>query len=413
VDISESFPEMSSFADCEVHRCLLDNIERMGFTAPTPVQRCAIPVILSRRDIMACAQTGSGKTGAYLIPVIAKMMSERPPTSASLRCAQPVALVLAPTRELSLQIYEEALKFAHMSGIRTVVVYGGADAKLQSKELLKGADVVVATPGRLIDFLNRGRVELALVKHLVIDEADMMFDMGFEPQIRTILESMKENNRETIMCSATFPAAIQDLAAQFMKEYIFLAIGKVGSTVQHIKQTLHWVDEDDKQILLRKLLKDLSGLILVFVETKNMADMLNEFLLNIGKKSNTIHGNKTQIERERALNDFKNSKEAILVATDVASRGLDIPNVSYVINFDFPGNMQDYTHRIGRTGRIGNNGCAISLVTEKSRGMFKEIYSVLCENNQEIPEWLERSHRYDVSSYRRGRNRRFYRNNYY
>ena len=412
VEVSETFPEMQSFDDCEIHDCLLQNIKRLGYTVPTPVQRLAIPISLSRRDLMSCAQTGSGKTASFLVPTIAKMLSERPPSSPSLRSAYPVSCILAPTRELSIQIYEEALKFSHCSGIRIVTVYGGADPKLQSKELAKGADIIVATPGRLIDFINRGRVCLSLVKYLIIDEADMMFDMGFEPQIRTILETMKENKRETIMCSATFPVTIQDLAAQFMKDYIFLAIGKVGSTVQHITQKMFFVNDEEKQMFLKQTLKDLDGLVLIFAETKVMADNLNEFLLNIGKKSNTIHGNKTQIERERALNDFKSSKEAILVATDVASRGLDIPNVTNVINFDFPGNMQEYTHRIGRTGRIGNDGCAISFVNDKNRNLFKDIYSILCENEQEIPEWLERSHRTDVSSYRRGRGRKFYRNYY-
>lgn len=412
IEVSESFPEMGDFSDCEIHECLLQNIKRLGYTTPTPVQRYAIPISLARRDIMSCAQTGSGKTASFLVPTIAKMLSERPPSSPSLRTAHPVSCILAPTRELSIQIYEEALKFSHQSGIRIVTVYGGADPKLQSKELYRGADIVVATPGRLIDFINRGRVSLSLVKYLIIDEADMMFDMGFEPQIRTILETMKENKRETIMCSATFPLSIQDLASQFMNDYIFLAIGKVGAAVQHITQKFFYVQEDEKQVYLKNVLKDLHGLILIFTETKVMADNLNEFLFNIGKKSNTIHGNKNQVERERALNDFKSSKEAILVATDVASRGLDIPNVSNVINFDFPGNIIDYTHRIGRTGRIGNEGFSVSFVNEKNRGLFKDIFTILVENNQEIPDWLERSHRSDVSSYRRTRNRRFYRNNY-
>ena len=412
VEISENFPEMQNFADCEVHECLLSNIKRMGYSFPTPVQRYAIPVALGRRDVMSCAQTGSGKTASYLVPVIAKMLSDRPPVSPNPRISHPVACILAPTRELSIQIHEEALKFSHLSGIRTVTVYGGADPKIQSKELGKGADIVVATPGRLIDFINRGKINLELVKYLVIDEADLMFDMGFEPQIRIILESMKENKRETIMCSATFPVAIQDLAAQFMKDYVFLTIGKVGSTVQHITQKLYYVEENEKQGFLKQLLKDLSGLVLIFVETKYTADLLSEFLQEVGKQCNIIHGNKLQAERVRALNEFKACKEGILVATDVASRGIDIPNVSYVINYDFPGNIQDYTHRIGRTGRIGNDGCAISLLSEKNRNVYRDIYTVLCENNQEIPDWLERNHRSDVSSYRRTRNRKFYRNNY-
>ena len=412
VEISETFSEMADFNDLEVHECLLKNIKRMGYQTTTPVQRYAIPVALSRRDIMSCAQTGSGKTASYLIPVIAKMLSEKPPTSINSRVSQPVSCILAPTRELSIQIHEEALKFAHLSGIRIVTIYGGADPKIQSRELSKGADIIVATPGRLIDFLNRGRISLSLIKYLVIDEADMMFDMGFEQQIRTILETMKENNRETIMCSATFPSFIQDLAAQFMKKYVYLTIGKVGSTVQHITQQLYYLEENEKLTFLKQILKDLTGLILIFAETKITVDQLNDFLQSIGKNCNTVHGNKIQAERERALNEFKESKEAILIATDVASRGIDIKNVSFVINYDFPGNIKDYTHRIGRTGRIGNDGCAISFLTEKNRNIYKDIYTILCENNQEIPDWLERNQRGDIINNRRSKNKQYYRNNY-
>ncbi|OMJ79615.1 hypothetical protein SteCoe_20345 [Stentor coeruleus] len=412
IEISEVFPEMHNFTDCEVHQCLLDNIKRMGYSQPTPVQRYAIPVILSRRDIMTCAQTGSGKTGSFLIPIIAKMLSERPPQSTLLQSSQPVTCILSPTRELCLQIFEELLKFSYMSGIHIVAIYGGADPKSQSKELTKGTDIIVATPGRLIDFINRGKIEMSLVKYLIIDEADKMFDMGFESQIRVILETMKENKRETIMCSATFPLTIQKLASQFMKNYVFLGIGKGGSIVQHIRQEMYFVEDKDKQGYLKQIIKGLCGLVLIFTETKSMAEQVNEFLLRIGMKSNTIHGNKIQAERERALNSFKNSEEGILVATDLASRGLDIPNVCYVINYDFPNNIQDYIHRIGRTGRIGNKGYAISFVNEKSRNLYKDLYIMLCENCQDIPDWLERSQRSEFPGCKRGRNRRFYRNHY-
>lgn len=388
IDLSESFPEMTTFEDCEVHSTLLSNIKKLGYHKPTPIQKYSIPISLQRRDLMACAQTGSGKTAAYLFPIVAKMLNDGPPSINSSRGAFPVALILAPTRELSIQIYEEALKFSYRSGIRVVVVYGGADPKIQSRELEKGADIIVATPGRLIDFTNRGRITLSLIKYLILDEADRMLDMGFEPQIQIILEKMNKV-RETGMFSATFPQTIQMLAADLMKDYVFLSVGRVGSTTDNISQILFQVDEDDKKELLDEKIKEISGLLLIFVETKRSADNISEYLKRMGHTSTSIHGDRTQPERCKALTDFKSGKISILVATDVAARGLDIPNVGCVINYDMPNNIEDYVHRIGRTGRIGKKGIAISFVNEKNRPVVKELYTLLCECNQEIPEWLE------------------------
>ena len=403
IDVSESFPEMIGFEDCEVHSTLLSNIKKLGYNKPTPIQKYSIPISLQRRDLMACAQTGSGKTAAYLFPIIAKMLNDGPPVSpASSRGAYPVALIMAPTRELSIQIYEEALKFCFRTGIRVVVVYGGADPKLQSRELDKTADIIVATPGRLIDFTNRGRVTLSLVKYLILDEADRMLDMGFEPQIQMILEKTNKV-RETGMFSATFPQTIQVLAADLMKDYVFLSVGRVGSTTDNISQILFQVEEHDKKELLDTQLRDLKGLVLIFVETKKSAEQLSNYLRRTDHCSTSIHGDRTQPERLRALTDFKSGKISILVATDVAARGLDIPNVGCVINYDMPNNIEDYVHRIGRTGRIGKKGIAVSFISEKNRPVVKELYSLLCECNQEIPEWLEENYNSQVIKKTRGR----------
>ena len=403
IDVSESFPEMVGFADCEVHPALLSNIAKLGYTKPTPIQKYSIPISLQRRDLMACAQTGSGKTAAYLFPIIAKMLNEGPPVpSQSARGAFPVSLILAPTRELSIQIYEEALKFCYRTGIRVVVVYGGADPKIQSRELDKTADIIVATPGRLIDFTNRGRISLSLVKYLILDEADRMLDMGFEPQIQMILEKTNKV-RETGMFSATFPQTIQLLAADLMKDYVFLSVGRVGSTTDNISQVLFQVEENEKREILDEQLREAKGLVLIFVETKKSAEYLSEYLRRMDHCSTSIHGDRTQPERIRALTDFKSGKKSILVATDVAARGLDIPNVGCVINYDMPNNIEDYVHRIGRTGRIGKKGIAISFICEMNRPVIKELYSLLCECNQEIPEWLEEIYNSQVIKRSRGK----------
>lgn len=408
IDISEPFPEMANFDDCEVHPCLLANIKRLKYSKPTPIQKFSIPVSLQRRDLMACAQTGSGKTAAYLFPMVAKMMNDGPPTGGNdFRAAYPVGLIMAPTRELSVQIYEEALKFTYRSGIRVVVVYGGTDPKIQSKELERGADIIVATPGRLIDFTSRGRIGLNCVKYLVLDEADRMLDMGFEPQIMMILEKIPVK-RETGMFSATFPTSIQQLAGELLNLYIFLAVGRVGSTTDNITQQIHQVEEMDKNDLLISQIRNIQGLIVVFVETKRSAEFLCEYLKHLGFSCTTLHGNRSQIEREKALSDFKTGKCSILVATDIAARGLDVTNISCVINYDMPNNIVDYVHRIGRTGRIGKKGLAIAYIDEKSRGVTKDLYSLLCETNQPIPEWFENYFNHQV--FRKPRGKKMFRN---
>uniref|UniRef100_A0A2I3GA37 RNA helicase n=1 Tax=Nomascus leucogenys TaxID=61853 RepID=A0A2I3GA37_NOMLE len=388
-------PHIESFSDVEMGEIIMGNIELTRYTRPTPVQKHAIPIIKEKRDLMACAQTGSGKTAAFLLPILSQIYSDGP--GEALRAMKengrygrrkqyPISLVLAPTRELAVQIYEEARKFSYRSRVRPCVVYGGADIGQQIRDLERGCHLLVATPGRLVDMMERGKIGLDFCKYLVLDEADRMLDMGFEPQIRRIVEQdtmPPKGVRHTMMFSATFPKEIQMLARDFLDEYIFLAVGRVGS-------------------------KD--SLTLVFVETKKGADSLEDFLYHEGYACTSIHGDRSQRDREEALHQFRSGKSPILVATAVAARGLDISNVKHVINFDLPSDIEEYVHRIGRTGRVGNLGLATSFFNERNINITKDLLDLLVEAKQEVPSWLENmayEHHYKGSSRGRSKSSRF------
>nr|CAI5839409.1 unnamed protein product [Callosobruchus analis] len=363
----EKVPDhITSFEEVQLTELIRANIALARYDSPTPVQKYAIPIIIGKRDVMACAQTGSGKTAAFLVPILNQMFEGGPPNiqhGRSRRKQYPLGLVLAPTRELATQIYDESKKFAYRSRVRPCVVYGGAHIGDQMRDLDRGCHLLVATPGRLLDMIDRGRIGLDYCRYLVLDEADRMLDMGFEVQIRRIVEKEtmpKTGDRQTLMFSATFPSPIQMLARDFLENYIFLAVGRVGSTSENITQKVVWVEDHDKRSFLLDLLNvaDLQqpsaeSLTLVFVETKKGADLLEEFLHNEGYPVTSIHGDRTQREREDALRQFRSGNTPILVATAVAARGLDIPHVKHVINFDLPSDIEEYVHRIGRTGRMG------------------------------------------------------------
>lgn len=310
------------------------------------------------------------------------------------RKAFPTALILAPTRELVSQIHEEARKFCYRSWVRPAVVYGGADINQQLRQIERGCDLLSATPGRLVDLIERGRISLANIKYLVLDEADRMLDMGFEPQIRRIVQGEDMpgvQERQTLMFSATFPRDIQMLARDFMKDYVFLSVGRVGSTSENITQKIEYVEDNDKRSVLLDVIsaQPEGGLTLVFVETKRMADMLSDFLLGNHLPATSIHGDRTQREREMALQTFRTGRTPILVATAVAARGLDIPNVTHVVNYDLPSDIDDYVHRIGRTGRAGNTGVSTAFFNRGNRNIVRDLLELLREANQEIPAWLE------------------------
>ncbi|CAL8389009.1 DEAD-box helicase 3 X-linked a isoform X2 [Gadus morhua] len=399
-------PHIDSFHDVEMGEIIMCNINLSRYTRPTPVQKYAIPIIKTKRDLMACAQTGSGKTAAFLLPVLSQIFMEGP--GEALQAAKssgengkynrrkqyPIALVLAPTRELALQIYEEARKVAYRSKVRPCVVYGGADIGQQIRELERGCHLLVATPGRLVDMMERGKIGMDYCNYLVLDEADRMLDMGFEPQIRRIVEQdtmPAKGSRQTMMFSATFPKEIQILARDFLEDYIFLAVGRVGSTSENITQKVVWVEDNDKRSFLLDLLNATGkeSLTLVFVETKKGADALEDFLYREGYACTSIHGDRSQRDREEALNQFRSGRCPILVATAVAARGLDISNVKHVINFDLPSDIEEYVHRIGRTGRVGNLGLATSFFNDKNSNITKDLLDILVEAKQEVPSWLD------------------------
>ncbi|CAI7820439.1 unnamed protein product [Closterium sp. NIES-53] len=548
-------PAITAFDGSGLQPAVMENVKRCNYSNPTPVQRHAIPISLAGRDLMACAQTGSGKTAAFCLPIISGILASGPPPDRPRfgRKAFPLALILSPTRELTSQIHAEACKFAYKTGLRAVVVYGGAPAGQQMRELEKGVEILVATPGRLCDMLERGKVSITMVRYLALDEADRMLDMGFEPQIRRIVEQEgmpRAGERQTLMFSATFPKEIQRLAADFLANYVFLTVGRVGSSTDLIQQRVEYVPEHDKRSVLmdlihahhtsngasgnvqrvenvpehdkrsvlmdlihahhtsngasgnahdkrsvlmdlihthhtsngasgnavsavcgfalvvayllsweyvlehdkRSVLMDLihahhtsngasgnagkggrpgdcpweffealssepplsnisplapyalshfinhlpsppttsqGGLTLVFVETKKGADSLEDWLCRNGFPATSIHGDRSQQERESALRSFRSGRTPILVATDVAARGLDIPHVSHVINYDLPSDIDDYVHRIGRTGRAGKTGLATAFFCDKDTNLARSLIELMSEANQEVPGWLQ------------------------
>ncbi|KAF3322052.1 DEAD-box ATP-dependent RNA helicase 37-like protein [Carex littledalei] len=412
-------PPVATFADIDLGNALNENIRRCKYVKPTPVQRHAIPIALAGRDLMACAQTGSGKTAAFCFPIISGIMRGGPPPQRTrgTRTAYPLALILSPTRELSAQIHDEAKKFSYQTGVRAVVAYGGAPINQQLRELERGVEILVATPGRLVDLLERARVSLQMIRYLALDEADRMLDMGFEPQIRKIVEQTdmpSRGVRQTMLFSATFPREIQRLASDFLANYIFLAVGRVGSSTDLIMQRVEFVQDTDKRSHLMDLLHaqresgshGKQALTLVFVETKRGADALENWLCMNGFPATSIHGDRTQQEREYALRAFKSGQAPILVATDVAARGLDIPHVAHVINFDLPNDIDDYVHRIGRTGRAGNSGLATAFFNDGNANIARSLSELMQEANQEVPPWLARFAARSTYSSGGSRNRR-------
>ncbi|CAO3593230.1 unnamed protein product [Absidia cylindrospora] len=399
-DVPEPITEFNAPIDSH----LLSNIELARYTTPTPVQKYSVPIVLNDRDLMACAQTGSGKTGGFLFPILSSLFSEGPspppqetgpPMGYRPRKAYPEVLILAPTRELTSQIFDEAKKFAYRSFVRPCVVYGGADIGFQLRQIDRGCNLLVATPGRLVDLIERARISLANIRYLVLDEADRMLDMGFEPQIRRIVQGEDMPGvmeRQTLMFSATFPRDIQMLARDFLKEYIFLSVGRVGATSENITQKIEYVEDEDKRSALLDILYARSadsGLTLIFVETKRMADALSDYLYGAGFPATSIHGDRTQRERESALDAFRTGNAPIMVATAVAARGLDIPNVTHVISYDLPTDIDDYVHRIGRTGRAGNTGLATAFFNRNNKNIARDLLDILKEAKQPVPPWLE------------------------
>ncbi|XP_062334542.1 probable ATP-dependent RNA helicase DDX4 isoform X2 [Osmerus eperlanus] len=397
VDVSGSNPPKAIMTFQEAALCdtLNRNVSKSGYVKPTPVQKHGIPIIAVGRDLMACAQTGSGKTAAFLLPILQKLMADGVAASQFSELQEPEAIIVAPTRELINQIYMEARKFAHGTCVRPVVVYGGISTGYTIREVLKGCNVLCGTPGRLLDIIGRGKVGLSKLKYLVLDEADRMLDMGFEPDMRKLVGSPgmpSKEQRQTLLFSATYPEDIQRLAADFLKtDYLFLAVGVVGGACSDVEQVVLQVDKFSKRQQLLDVLKTTgTDRTMVFVETKRQADFIATFLCQEKVSTTSIHGDREQREREQALNDFRTAKCPVLVATSVAARGLDIDHVQHVVNFDLPNNIDEYVHRIGRTGRCGNTGRAVSFFDPQNDiQLARSMVKVLSGAQQEVPSWLE------------------------
>lgn len=345
---------------------------------------------MSGRDMVGIASTGSGKTLAYILPAIVHINAQPAVRSGD----GPVALILAPTRELAMQIHAEASKFGKYAQIRSTCIYGGAPKGPQTRELSAGVEICIATPGRLLDMLNENRTNLRRVTYLVMDEADRMLDMGFEPQIRKIVEQIRPD-RQTLMWSATWPKEVQVLARDFLKDFIQVNIGsmEISANIRVAQQILTCSPFDKMRLLIEELSRILAGpgagKIIIFVAKKVTADEVASTLARDRFPAVAIHGNKSQSERDWVMRQFKEGKSAILVATDVAARGLDVKEINFVINFDLPKNIEDYVHRIGRTGRAGNYGTSISFFSPADDSkLAHDLIKILEEAKQEVPSSL-------------------------
>ena len=364
------------FADFGLAPEILRALTDQGYVHPTPIQAAAIPIVLQGRDVMGAAQTGTGKTAGFSLPIIQLLMAHANPSMSPAR--HPVrALVLTPTRELAVQVAENVKAYAQHTPLRSTVVFGGMDMKGQTVILKGGVEIIIATPGRLLDHVEQKNVSLGQVQMLVMDEADRMLDMGFLPDLQRII-NMLPKKRQNLMFSATFSGEIKKLANSFLNDPVVIEVARSNATADKVTQVVYKVSEESKRDVVEHLIRgrDLKQ-VLVFSNTKIGASRLSRHLEQAGIKSTAIHGDKTQQERMAALEAFKKGETDVLVATDVAARGLDISDLPCVINFDLPYNAEDYVHRIGRTGRAGASGDAISVYSDKDERLLTDIEKLI------------------------------------
>lgn len=381
-----------------------DFLRRENITKPTPVQEKTLPSIMANRDLVGIARTGSGKTLGFVIPAVMKILKTRAAGIESSAPAGPTCLVLAPTRELAAQTANVFEKF-NTEGIKSLVLVGGASRERQVKQLNYGKfDVYIATPGRLNDLITSGLVELNDIKYLVLDEADRMLDMGFEPQVRSILRHIPKTSRQTLMWSATWPQEIRSLASEFMNDYDYVAIDSEKLKANtNIKQLVEVCDTGEKFKRFMDHIREHhqeGHKTLVFVNTKRFADQLLMQLMRSRFRAVSMHGDRTQAQREQALRSIRSRPDCILIATDVAARGLDINDITHVINYDFPNTIEDYIHRIGRTARHEKTGTSLTFVTMNDAPKARDLIKVLEESNQDVPEELRALARQPVRSKR-------------
>lgn len=358
-----------AFDNLGISPLLLSILSKVGINAPTPIQEKSIPVVLTGKDVIGIAQTGTGKTLAFGLPMI-QLLAKK---------AGAMGLIVLPTRELAIQVEDTLKRVGGSLGLRTAILVGGASMGAQISMIRQKPHVIVATPGRLNDHLEQKTVDLGTVAILVLDEADRMLDMGFEPQIRRILSSVPKEH-QTLLFSATMPPKIKTMALTYMKSPVTVQIAEAGSTTERITQELYMISKDEKTQLLDKLLADHSGTVLVFSRTKHGAKKLSHKIKSMGHTSADIHSNKSLSQRKAALDGFKNGRHRVLVATDIAARGIDVSNIELVVNYDLPDNPEDYVHRIGRTGRAGKMGKAVSFAEHSQRYDVKEIERLIKKN---------------------------------
>lgn len=362
-----------TFSDLKLIAPLISALEKKGYKNPSPIQQQSIPHILEGKDIFGCAQTGTGKTAAFALPILQLMAANRKPNDK--RTIK--ALILAPTRELATQISDNFKEYGSNLGFKHTTIFGGVSQFHQVVALKQGVDILIATPGRLLDLMQQGIIKLNFVEYFVLDEADRMLDMGFIHDMKKVIAKLPAK-RQTLFFSATAAPDIMKLANTILNNPVNVAVSPVSSTAEKVKQVVYFVEKAKKKLLLKHLLKTENiGHVLVFSRTKHGADKIAKDLNSFGIKAEAIHGNKSQGARERALKGFKDRTLRVLVATDIASRGIDVDKLSYVINYDIPEQAETYVHRIGRTGRAGENGIAISLCMREEIPYLKGIQKLI------------------------------------
>ncbi|GER38360.1 DEAD-box ATP-dependent RNA helicase [Striga asiatica] len=383
---------MRNWAESKLSAELLRAVNRAGYKSPSPIQMAAIPLGLEQRNVIGVSETGSGKTAAFVLPMLT-YITRLPPISEE---NGPYAVVMAPTRELALQIEDETTKFAHYMGIKVVSIVGGQSIAKQGFKLRQGCEVVIATPGRLLDCLERRYVVLNQCKYVVLDEADRMIDMGFEPQVVGVLDAIplrEDEHRTTYMFSATMPPGVKRLARKYLRNQVVVNIGTAGKATDLVSQNVIMTRENEKMDMLKKLLDKLGGdeTAIVFVNTKKAANNVAKALDKEGYyRLTTLHGGKSQEQRGISLEGFRTKRYNVLVATDVAGRGIDIADVAHVINHDMPNSIEAYTHRIGRTGRAGKTGVATTFLTLHDTRVFYDLKQMLIQSNSPVPPELAR-----------------------
>jgi ATP-dependent RNA helicase RhlE len=378
-----------SFNNLMLIEPVLQALAKEGYSIPTPIQEKAIPFILQKKDILGCAQTGTGKTAAFVIPLLQLLYEEKKQANEKTHSCK--VLILTPTRELAIQIGESIRAYGHYLPLRHHVIFGGVPQQSQVQAIRQGIDILVATPGRLLDLIKQGHISLKDIKHFVLDEADRMLDMGFIHDVKRIISRLPLK-RQTLFFSATMPVEIQQLASTLLHNPVKVEVTPPATTVDLIQQSVYYTEKHNKQSLLIHLLQDNSiKTVLIFTQMKYAADKLARALNNSGIRTEAIHGNKAQAARQRALDNFRTKRTRVLVATDIAARGIDIDELTHVINYELPNVPETYVHRIGRTGRAGAKGVAVSFCDWSEKIFLSDIQKL---TKKQIP--VIKSHFYDV-----------------